>query len=65
MCLMVVVCCGTTKEKCEQVLRFHPGVKEHALSHGLCRRHELQQRKDWDVATAAEILELEEIKNER
>ena len=62
MALMIVVCCGTTKEKCDQLLRFHVGVNEHGISHGFCRKHELQMRRDWDVATAAEILELEEIR---
>lgn len=56
--LMMIECCGTKQETCGKLLGFHIGVKEQGVSHGLCRKHQLQLLKENDLATAHEILEL-------
>lgn len=60
----MVECCGLYNgPKCEKVLGIYVGTLENGISHGLCRKCELQTLKDADCATAAEILELEGLLN--
>ena len=56
--LLMVECCGTVKEKCGKIIKFHVGAQEQGVSHGLCKKHELQIKKEYGFASESELVEL-------